>query len=141
MHIQEAVERGTSALRILVPERIGSRWGKHVRNEKRTVFRYMVNAALKRANVSADDFSKCWAFVAPALSDQELFNLLKRAGFGQAGFGQPDKNIDDKANFIKQIMRRFQVMGGPVRLSHMPLMYAPLWLYAHPDFVVVVLSS
>ena len=66
-----------------MPQRIVTRWGKHVKNEQKTLFEYRIHTALKRANVSADEFKKCWAFVAPRLSEGEIFNLLNRGGFGQ----------------------------------------------------------
>ena len=73
-----------------------------------------MDAVRKSANVSGDEFKICWAFVAPRMSDGDLFNMFKRAGFGQR-----NRRIDGKVNFVKEIMRRFQVMGGPVRLSRM----------------------
>ena len=119
-----------------MPKRIVTRWGKHVGSEQQTEFHYDITPGLKRVNVRAGEFKKYWAFVAPRMSGEELFKLFKQGGFGQLH----GRTIDGEVKFVKEIMRRFQVTGGAVRLSHMPLMYVSLWLYVHPDFVVVVLS-
>ena len=131
-HIQEDVECGTPKMGIRVPNRIVARWGKHVGNKQQTVFQYYIQESVKRANVSADELKKCYRFVFPTMSDGELFNLFKRAGFGQ-----PEMRIGDRIIFVKEIMRRFQVMGGPVSLSYMPQIYVRLCLYVHMYFVVV----
>ena len=116
-----------------MPKRIVTRWGKHVRKERKARFQYDIHTAVERANVSADEFKKCWAFVASRLSDGELFNLFKRARFGQRN----NTRISDKIQFVKEIKRRFELMGGPVRLSRMPLINVRLCLYIYLYFVIL----
>ena len=131
---KEDVERG-NRLTLMMPQRIVSRWGKHVGKKHQNRFKYNISPALMRTNVSVNDFQKCWAFVAPCMSDEELFHLFKRTGFDQPNMGLYG-NINGKMNFIKEIMRRFQVMGGAVRPSCMPAMHVCL-LYLQLYFVVL----
>ena len=116
--MQNAVQGYTPFISVSVPRRIVTRWGKHVRNERKPFFQYKINAALERANVGKDEFKKCWKFVTRTMSDEDLFNLFK-----QAGFGQPNSKIVSKINFVKQVMGQSQVMAKPVSLSCMPLMH------------------
>ena len=45
--------------------------------------------------------------VHPMISDEDLFRLLDKA-FGLHG------NLDDKVDFINDILRRYKAMGEPV---------------------------
>ena len=54
--------------------------------------------------VSAKEFKKYRRMVQPMISDEELFCLFEKA------FG-PHGKLDDKVDFIKDILRRYKAMG------------------------------
>ena len=63
--------------------------------------------------MSVQEFRKYWAFVKPNSSDDELFDMFEKARFGQYC------NMDGKVEFVRDVLRRYKAMEGPVRLSCM----------------------
>ena len=88
---------------INVPTRIKQIW----RNCHGSSGQFHITKALSTAKVSSKEFRKCWKMVQPMISDEELFCLFDKA------FG-PHDNLDDKMDFVKDILRRYKAMGEPV---------------------------
>ena len=85
-------------LRINVPKRIKERWYSiHCGTE------FRVGTALSEANVSPEEFKKCWKTVQPTIPKEELFCLFDET-FGSGN------DVHRKVNFIKDILQRHQDM-------------------------------
>ena len=88
-------------IRIMVPARIRERWCKmHIK----ALNGFQVYKALSEAKVSSEEFKMYWKRVQPTIPEEDLFRLFKQA------FG-----LHHKADFINDILRRYQDMGEPVR--------------------------
>ena len=59
--------------------------------------------ALKMMNVSSKEFASCWQFVKKSTPPEELFSLLK-----DAGFGPRDAEISPKLEFVREVLQRYK---------------------------------
>ena len=87
-------------MRVQVPDRIQSRWCKHVKIN--THVGYSIAVVLKMMNVTSQEFSKCWEFMKKSTTDEELFCLFKDAGFC------PGVSISSgKLDFVRKVLQRY----------------------------------
>ena len=91
-------------LSLRVPDRIFKRWSEYDRKTRKLKF----SVSLEKAQIKAAEFKKCWSKVKDTISDNELFHLFDKA-YGQS-------NRSGKDYFVKDIMRRYEAMGEPVRV-------------------------
>ena len=94
--------------RVYVPQRIYSRWSKHLKMQglqvsKVRVRKYSIEMALKMASITSDEFAKCWKFMSGDATDGELFRLLK-----EAGFGARSSAIAPKIDFVSKVLQRYE---------------------------------
>ena len=93
---------------IWLPRRIGQKWSKAYGTTKE----FGLTRALKRSNITAQEFKKCWALVRDHIPDKELYSLFVKA-FGVR------HNIAGRVYFVEDILRRHKAMDEPVCLSGM----------------------
>ena len=87
-----------------MPRRIASRWANHLKLEWEKVdFNYSLFKVLKILNVTSQEFEKSWRFVDESATDDEIFRLLKEAGFG-ARSGAISPRID----FVRKVLQRYK---------------------------------
>ena len=91
-------------MRMKVPKRIKQIWCKSVGNGSYWIH---LTQALAMADVSADEFRKCWQVVQLRIPRKEFFRLFKKA------FGQ-NFNLPCRVAFVKDMVRRYKAMGEPV---------------------------
>ena len=97
-------QRGVYRMVLQVPDRIHSRWREHAKldSSRRRVVKYTVSAALKMMNVTSQEFAKCWEFITKNASHDELFYLLKDAGFGSSILV-----TSAKLDFVRKVIQRY----------------------------------
>ena len=91
---------------IVIPMRINARWRKLVKH-RRTTYQYGVTKALNSANISRDEFLKCWRFVRPRTPPDELFSWFKEARFGQ-GPMKVSQRTPLRMAFVRKILQRYK---------------------------------
>ena len=87
-----------------VPDRIHSRWCEHAKIDSPSsrVVQYRVSAVLKMMNVTSQEFAECWEFITKNTSHDEIFYLLKDAGFG------PSIHVTSaKLDFVRKVIQRY----------------------------------
>ena len=92
---------------LFVPHRILPRWSKYMKvvHGARVSFhyRYSLFKVLKMANVTSDEFGKCWEFVENKDTDDGLFRLLYEAGFGPRCAA-----YSSKLDFVRKVLQRYK---------------------------------
>ena len=87
-----------------VPRRIASRWANHLKLQWEKVdFNYSLFKVLKILNVTSQEFEKCWRFVDDSATEDEIFGLLKEAGFGVRSGA-----ISPRINFVRKVLQRYK---------------------------------
>ena len=87
-----------------VPPRLRSRWSKHVRRQGGNVsfqYKFSLSKMLRMTNVTSDEFAKCWEFVKKNTTHEDIFRLLKEAGFGHRYAA-----LFTKLNFVRKVVQR-----------------------------------
>ena len=99
----------------MVAKRIEKRWVEYCNLPQRVNYEYMIAAPiLQRANVSAEQFKKCWFSLLRGLSNDELFSLFKDSGFSP-------HQVTGKVPFVKMVLQLYKDLkviftfwgGGP----------------------------
>ena len=122
--------------RIKVPVRIGERWRS---TRPGNSFQFTITKALEEVKVSVEEWKACWKRVQPTIPEEELFRLFEKT------FGS-DHNLSSKVDFIKDIVRRCQDMGEPVRecvtcLSFVSMCCVGVLLYQCVSFCILIALS
>ena len=87
-----------------MPRRIASRWANHLKLQWEKVdFNYSLFKVLKILNVTSQEFEKSWRFVDESATDDEIFRLLKEAGFGT----RPGA-ISPRMDFVRKVLQRYK---------------------------------
>ena len=90
--------------RLCVPPRIHSRWLKYLKVQwARSPCVYSLLTTLKITNVTSDEFGKCWQFTREIATDDELFRLLKEAGFGPHISAR-----SPKFDFVRKVLQKYR---------------------------------
>ena len=112
MHIKERSNKQKKAVArtfVFIPKRLAARWAKHYNLRRQERYQYrMFDSTLEKAKVSVNEFKKSWRYVHTQVSDNDLFSLLKDAGFGSAG--DKSRTVDDRVDFIKNVIQRHKDM-------------------------------
>ena len=103
--LSDHIQKTRVQTRVRLPSRIRERWFS-IHDNSGQIF--CITKALSETKVSAKEFKKCWKRVQPMIPEEDLLRLLKKA-FGSG------HNLSSKVDFIKDIVRRCQDMGEPVR--------------------------
>ena len=89
-------------VKIIVAKRIETRWAEYYNLPQRVNYEYVIAAPiLQRANVSAEEFKKCWFSLLRGLSNDELFSLFKDSGFTPS-----HGEVADRLTFVRMVLQR-----------------------------------
>ena len=66
-------------------------------------FKYALSKVLKMMNVPSKEFAKCWNFIKKNTTHEELFCLVK-----DAGFGPRDVALFSKVAFVRKVLQRYK---------------------------------
>ena len=98
-------------LTIYVPRILQARWAKHIgTNDRPRLFSYDLTRALEWANVSIDKFSYCWKYIRSRILSDDIFRMLQ-----DSGLGQNDRNLEQKAVFINNVLQRYEDIATEAR--------------------------
>ena len=104
MQAKYAEDDNVYRMSLYVPASVHTRWSEHVKQRARIKdFAYNISNGLKMMNVTSKEFAKCWQFMKKSTTDEELFCLLK-----DAGFGPPHAAIPPKVEFIRKVLQRYK---------------------------------
>ena len=104
---KDEVSRAT----ICLPIYFSSRWCKLVKYQQER-YAYDVTTALRSANISKKEFSKCWQFVRSRTRPEEVFSWFKDAGFGQ-GYMKTYIRASLTVTFVRKILQRYKDIKVP----------------------------
>ena len=107
-------------VKIIVAKRIETRWAEYYNLPQRVNYEYVIAAPiLQRANVSAEEFKKCWFSLQRRLSNDELFSLFKDSGFSPS-----HGEVNGRLSFVKMVLQRCKgifILGGVFYVHMTPI--------------------
>ena len=106
---------------IIVPTWIKARWAELHKLRPQQQYKYTIHPILQRANISAEEFKKCWFSLERRLSNDELFSLFKDSGFSPS-----HGEVNGRLSFVKMVLQRYKgifILGGVfyVHMTPIPL--------------------
>ena len=90
-----------ATVEICVPMRIKARWTELHKLPPQGQYKYTITPILQRANVSAEEFIRCWRHLQLRLSNDELFSLFTDSGFS------PNRR-NGRSAFVRNVLKRYK---------------------------------
>ena len=92
----------TGTARIAIPRRINAKFAKHNNLPTQDAYQYYIpGLILQRAKTSEEEFKRCWLYLHPVLTDDELFSLFKDSGFSpRAKYG--------RLEFVRSVLKKYK---------------------------------
>ena len=91
-------------MKICLPSRIQARFAKHHNLPTQDSYHYKLpGEILGREKVSAGHFRKCWLYLHPRLSDDDLFSLFKDSGFSPRPHERGGRLV-----FVRNVLQQYK---------------------------------